>query len=259
VAYSRAHLTQLSESYRKLRNTARFLLGNLADFEPARDTVNDLTDLLDQYLYGRTGEFLTRVRAAFDAYEFHVVFRGLVDFCTIDLSSLYCDVRKDRLYCDRKDGRERRATQTVLYAALRAITTAMAPILCFTADEIWAHMPRRSDDPDSVHLALLPPGWATEPGIQERMAALLDLRAEVQLGLEPFRAQKKSSLDARVALAAPPADAAWLADLLIVSEVVPGAPGAPLAVTDAGGHRCERCWKWTPDAPICARCRAALS
>ncbi len=260
VTYSRGHLTQLGESYRKIRNTARFLLGNLADFDPAKDAVAP-SDLLDRYLTGRTHEFLTRVNRAYDAYEFHVVFRSLVDLCATDLSSLYLDVRKDRLYCDRAGSPERRAAQTVLHSALHAITTAMAPILCFTAEEIWSHMRRREGDPDSVHLALLPAGAAADDsegeGIRTKMEGYLQLRSEVQAALEPFRALKKSSLDAQVTVPDhADADPAWLADLFIVSSVTTG--GESLTVSEASGHKCERCWKWTSDTPLCARCSSVV-
>src|SRR5262249_39883963 len=134
-----------------IRNTARFLLGNLFDYSEGPEP----TDLLDRYLAARTDEFLQRVNEAFDNYEFHLVFKALLDFCTTDLSALYLDVRKDRLYCDGADSSQRRATQRVLASALRAITTSMAPILCFTAEEIWSHL---KSDLDSVHLALIPKG-----------------------------------------------------------------------------------------------------
>jgi isoleucyl-tRNA synthetase len=272
VAYSSAHLTQLGESYRKLRNTMRFLLGNLNDFDPTRDTVagDQLTDLLDRYIYGRANQLEARVHQAYEAYEFHVVLRALVDFCSVELSSLYCDVRKDRLYCDAARSPERRATQTALYRALRVVTTALAPICCFTAEELWSHMPKLGAyDPDSVHLVLF--GTGGEPAaadVEETMARLLELRARVQRELEPFRAQKKSSLDAHVTVSVNAADAqligtlpqGWLADLLIVSQTTVKLGEPAITVADAGGHRCDRCWKWTAAAPpVCDRCRAALA
>jgi isoleucyl-tRNA synthetase len=270
VAYSRNHLTQLGEAYRKIRNTARFLLGNLADFDPATDAVpvEKLTDPLDRYMAGVVGELLERGRRAYADYELHVVLRALTDFCAVDLSALYCDVRKDRLYCDAATSPARRATQTVLDLALRALVTLAAPILCFTAEEIWGHMKHHPGDPSSVHLALLPAGWAADAANKGDMATFLDVRSRVQKELEPFRAQKKASLDAAVTITAPPELAArlralpdgWLADLCIVSSVTI-ADGAALAVgvADAAGHKCERCWKWTPAQPICTRCQAAVA
>jgi isoleucyl-tRNA synthetase len=270
IAYSKAHLTQLGESYRKLRNTMRFLLGNLAGFDPNRDTVAAaaLTDLLDRYVHGRAEELEARVRKAYDEYELHVVLRALVDFCAGELSSLYLDVRKDRLYCDPPASPERRAAQTVLYRALRVVTTALAPICCFTAEEAWQHMPKLgAHDPDSVHLALLGAGGPSDGDADAAMARLLELRTRVQKELEPFRAQKKSSLDAHVTVTVSGPDAAligqlpggWLADFLIVSQTTVKLGEPAVTVADASGHRCERCWKWQDKQPICDRCRAALA
>jgi isoleucyl-tRNA synthetase len=264
VAYSRAHLTQLGESYRKIRNTARFLLGNLHGFDPSASPP-PLTDLLDRYLDERIAEFEARVFEAYDRYEFHIVFKLIQELCINELSALYLDVRKDRLYCDPKHAPERRAAQAVMYRALRALVTAMAPIFCFTAEEIWQHMPRRAEDAKSVHLQLLPRG-ATSTVLADEVAPFLELRTRVQKELEAFRAQKKSSLDAHVTLSVTRDEATrigslpqgWLADLFIVSQVTVKLGDPQIAVSDAVGHRCERCWKWTPDAPLDARCRAAL-
>jgi len=271
IMYSRAHLTQLGESYRKLRNTMRFLLGNLFDFDPTKDLVKEeLADPLDRYLYNRADDLESRIKRAYEEFELHIVLRLLVDFCTIDLSSLYLDVRKDRLYCDPKTSPERRATQTVLYRCLRVVTTALAPICCFTAEEVWSYMPKLGPyDPPSVHLVLLGAGKPQAEAEIAEMGQLLELRARVQKELEPFRAQKKSSLDAHVTLTVTAElaqligqlPAGWLADLLIVSQttVKLGSDGA-IAVADATGNRCERCWKWTPEPPpLCARCKAAVA
>jgi isoleucyl-tRNA synthetase len=273
IQYSRAHLTQLGESYRKLRNTMRFLLGNLSDFDPTRDTVpsDKLEDLLDRYVYGQANALEARLRKAYDDYEFHVVLRALVDFCAVELSSLYCDVRKDQLYCDAKDSPKRRATQTVLYRALRVVTLGLAPICCFTAEEVWQHMPKvGAYDPDSVHLALLGDGGQNAPvsdqDADEKMARLLALRADVQKALEPFRAQKKASLDAHVTVTVSAADAAmigqlpkgFVAELLIVSQVTVKLGEPSVVVEQASGHKCERCWRWTEFSPVCDRCQEAL-
>jgi isoleucyl-tRNA synthetase len=265
VAYSRAHLTQLGEAYRKIRNTARFLLGNLHGFDPNAKPV-EASDPLDRYVAERVADFSFLVCKAYDAYEFHVVFKLIQELCINVLSSLYLDVRKDRLYCDAKGSPERIATQTVLSSALRALAAAMAPIMCFTAEEIWQHMPKRADDPWSVHLTLLPKGSGANPTLQPAMEFFLGLRERVQKEMEPFRAQKKSSLDAHVTLAVTADEAklistlpqGWLADLFIVSQVTVklGEPG--ITVADATGHRCERCWKWQDKAPLCARCEAAV-
>ncbi len=256
VAYSRGHLTQLGESYRKIRNTARFLLGNLKDFDP--DAPRDgKPDLLDAHQAERTSELLRLGNEAYANYEFHVVLRLVLEFCTVDLSALYCDVRKDRLYCDGKNTAERRATQGVLYDALRAMITLLAPICCFTAEELWSHMPRKKSDPSSVHLALLESPAKIEAHTAA-MPSLLAMRSLVQKELEPFRAQKKSSLDAEVTVTTEDAalldvDPIFLADLFIVSKITVKKGAEHVAIAEASGHKCERCWKWTPDEPICAR------
>jgi isoleucyl-tRNA synthetase len=178
------------------------------------------------------------------------------------VSALYCDVRKDRLYCDATSSTERRATQTVLYEALEAMTTAMAPILCFTGEEVWKYMKRPAGTPESVHLARLPAGWAADGKNSTDMAALLELRQKVQAALEPFRAQKKASLEAHVHIpsahvpqGAPSPE--WLADLFIVSKVTVEAAGTDITVEQAAGQKCERCWKWQAN-PLCARCNEAV-
>ena len=268
VAYSRAHLTQLGEAYRKVRNTIRFLLGNLAGFDPAAPLAGPPADPLEVEMLRRADELAAQLRAAYEATELHVVLRAIVDFCTTDLSARYCDIRKDRLYCDGKTDPARVYTQAVLYRCLRVLTTGMAPLLCFTAEEVWDHLPRLPGDPSSVHLALLerPTGTSAAPGTLWEM--LWTLRQDVQKALEPFRAQKKSSLDAAVTIhlgpgaegiaALPPA---WLADFLIVSSATAraGAAATTIEVTDASGHACARCWKWTAAAPLCDRCSAVIA
>jgi isoleucyl-tRNA synthetase len=260
IAYSRAHLTQLGETYRKIRNTARFLLGNLKGFDPAKHGSATSQDPLDRYMAEKVARFTRATKKAYDAYEFHVVMRATSDLCTVDLSALYCDVRKDRLYCDAEDAPERRATQRILYDALRAIAIALAPVACFTAEEIWQHMPRKPGDPESVHLALFQELDGPAGDAVTELQPALDLRARVSKELEAFRAQKKSSLDAKIAI--PPGDApglseSFLADLFIVSTVIRANVEKPEVLT-AEGHKCARCWKWQALSPLCARCQAAI-
>jgi len=156
-----------------------------------------------------------------------------------------------------------------MYRCLRVVTAALAPICCFTAEEIWSHMPKLANDPDSVHLVLLGDGARQPEEEAARMAQFLELRARVQKELEPFRAQKKSSLDAHVTLTVPSQLAewigrlpkGWLADFLIVSQTTVKLGSEPaVTVAEATGNRCERCWKWTADAPpLDARCQAAVA
>jgi len=202
-----------------------------------------------------------------------VAFRTLLDYVTVDLSAFYLDVIKDRLYCDAADGASRRSAQTVVYLVGRALAMLAAPMLCFTAEDVWRHLPRRPGDPDSVHLALLPEGAPLDEAgpLAARWTRLLGWRARAQKALEAFRAEKHHPLDARVVITPPAAERAFLAehlpalpDLFVVSQVALDAADAPgaepvLAVLQAAGRRCERCWKYTEAAgELCARCAAVV-
>jgi isoleucyl-tRNA synthetase len=279
IAYSRSHLNQLGESYRKLRNTARFLLGNLSGFDPpahgaAPRVATDGPLALERYLTARLVETHYQVSRAYRDCEFHLVVKTLVDLCITDLSALFLDVRKDRLYCDPADSPARRETQAVLFRAARTLAKLLAPIACFTAEEIWSHLPKLPGDPASVHASLWvdPPRLDDQDEVMAKWQLLLALRQAVQAALEPFRAAKHASLDAHVRLrlpdgperaAAEKLGAERLADLFIVSEVTlePGNPGGGVEVSieEARGYRCERCWKYTADAPLCRRCAAAVA
>jgi isoleucyl-tRNA synthetase len=281
VAYSRGHLDQLGDAYRKVRNTVRFLLGNLAGFDPQVDydptlaAWNDDPALwYDQHMWVRVDELARRIRQAYEQTELHTALRAIVDFCTTDLSAEYCDIRKDRLYCDGMPGQRNRlriATQTVLYRCLRVLAKGMAPILCFTAEEIWSHLPRLAADPSSVHLTELEPALPGMPNARDALlfGTLREVRPAVQKQLEAFRAQKQKSLDAKLTIKH--ADAAWseklkdypaalLADYFIVSAVeLLEADGAEIIVSKADGTACPRCWKWTPRSPLCDRCEAVVA
>jgi isoleucyl-tRNA synthetase len=263
----------LAEWYRKLRTVARFLLGNLKGFDPNANDRSLVTLAVDRYMLARLDDFVTRARKAYEAYELHVVHRLLVDFVTVDISALYSDVTKDRLYSDAIDSPTRRAAQVVMYECLRAIATLSAPILCFTAEDIWRYMPKRKDDPQSVHLAQFPPARSADEAIQAELGVLLLWRDMVNKEMEKFRAAKNKSVDARVNLF--PAAAAEsavlrkydaeLADLFIVSAVVTkDSPDESRVTVEAhAGPRCERCWKHydhlaTEPPDVCVRCAAAL-
>ncbi|HEY1554203.1 MAG TPA: isoleucine--tRNA ligase [Kofleriaceae bacterium] len=288
MTYSQTILDGLSEWYRKLRNTARFLLGNLKGFEPDRHDRSIITLGVDEYLLARLDQLVTRARAAYDAYELHVVHRLLVDFVTVELSALYADVTKDRMYCDASESQARRAAQLVMYECVRAIATLAAPILCFTAEDIWHHLPKRAGDPDSVHLARFPAPSRPEDVTPDRgrqhvrgsgpdfwilgeFSTVLQWRERVTKALEPFRAEKRRSVDARVTLRASN-DAErttllrftdQLADLFIVSSVTLETGDDTVEVTPHPGPRCERCWKHfdrlaADPSDVCERCANAL-
>jgi isoleucyl-tRNA synthetase len=270
VAYSQTILDGLGEWYRKLRNTARFLLGNFKGFDPDRDTRALVKLGVDRYMLSKVDDFVAKARAAYDAYEFHTVHRLLVELVTVDVSAFYGDVTKDRLYSDAIDSADRKAAQVVLYEALRAIVTLAAPVMCFTAEDIWAHMPRKQEDPESVHLATFPTAGAIDDKLVADFAVITSWRDRVTKALEPFRAQKNKSVDAQVTLKALPAEravlekyAAELADIFIVSNVAVAEGDGTVDVVAHTGPKCERCWKHfaklaTTPEDVCERCARAL-
>lgn len=276
IPYSQTILDGLSEWYRKLRNTARFLLGNLKGFDPdasTRTLVLQSGLAVDRYLLARLDEVVAKARKAYEAYELHVVHRLLVEFVTVELSALYGDVTKDRLYSNALASAQRTAAQVVMYEALRAITTLAAPILSFTAEDIWKYMPKRAGDPDSVHLALFPEVRSDDNAqLVADFAVLLAWREKATKALEPFRASKKKSVDAKLVLRPTSAERAVLEryvteldDLFIVSGVEIGADGdGSVEVSEHTGPRCERCWKHYAQLAadpndVCERCATALA
>jgi isoleucyl-tRNA synthetase len=196
-------LNRLVEAYRRLRNTARFLISNLHDFEPEKDSL-DLEDLdeLDLWILHRTQSVLSRCREAYDKYEFHVVYHSLNNFCSVDLSALYLDIVKDRLYCEGTASKERRAAQTTLYRILSVLVRLMAPILSFTAEEIWRYMPDKKRLPASVFLSSIPSADAKLENQQlaDKWDRIFKERGEVLKALEAARSVGiiGHSLDAEV-------------------------------------------------------------
>jgi len=275
VPFSEQILDQAADSYRKLRNTWRFLLGNVHDFDPGRDTVPyQRLPELDRWALLRLAALDRRVRQAYSDYDFQEALRAQIDFHSIEMSALYLDVSKDRLYCEGRTSHARRSAQTVIERVLRVTTKLAAPILAFTAEEVWQALPRRAGDPDSVHLTLLGDDLPSEDaGLDTQMQRCLAARQAVLVALEPFRAQKHSSLDAHATLLCPAAELdffasrrAALTELCIVSRLDIEAGGTVLAarVEPASGQRCARCWKWSAPGPsaahadLCARCAAVL-
>jgi isoleucyl-tRNA synthetase len=265
----------LAEAYRRIRNTVRFLLSNLYDFDSARDAVPYAAlPELERWALHRTQALAARARAAYETYEFHVIYHALNNFCAVDLSSLYLDVRKDRLYCERADGRERRATQTVLHAICDALLRVMAPVLSFTAEEAWGHLPGTAKA-ESVFLAGLPacPAEWTDVTLAARYDRLLELRSEVTKALEEARkgGVVKQANEARVTIEAPDdvlalaRGAEELRTLFLAGEVVLAAgPAVRVGIDRASGGKCERCWYvrplgTRPEHPtICARCAGVV-
>ena len=270
-------MKRVSDNYRNLRNTFRFLLGNLHDFTPATDAINDLTALepLDQYILARLAIVNDKIRKAYDDFEFHRAYQALNEFCNSELSALYLDVLKDRLYTFAPNHPARRSAQTALWHIAEALTRLVAPILTFTAEEVWQHLPALANREPSVHIALFP-ALSTITSDEKIWQQLLDLRIEVLKQLEEARVAKLigKGLDAKVIIAAPADLLALLhshepalKELFNVSQVTL-APGEVLSVkaVSAEGTKCERCWNFTTDvgsAPrwptVCLRCAEALA
>ncbi len=268
-------LGQLGEIYRKIRNTARILLANLGDFDPDKDMlpVSELEDI-DKWIIAGANELAARSIKNYDEYDFHGVFHDLANFCTVDLSKLYIDITKDRSYVEAPTSKTRRAVQTAMYTVLSMITRILAPLLTFTADEIWRAMPHvASEDARSVLLNDIPTydESLTFPEIKAHWDHLFELRDDVMKELETARANKLigKSLEAQLHIAASGEQYAvldsfrdQLAAIFIVSAVSleSGEGDMKVTVEPASGEKCDRCWMFTEDGEttedghLCARC-----
>ena len=271
---------QLSEAYRKMRNTARFMLGNIGDFNPATDMVaEDQLFEIDRWALKSCNGLTANVRAAYDNYDFSRAYHAIYNFCVIDMSNFYMDVIKDRLYC--ADEHARRCAQTALYRILVDFTKLVAPILCFTAQEIWSYIPKLEGMQEYVCWARMPEAKSDEDAaFDAKWAKIIAVRDDVKKVLEQARADKTigSSLEAAVTLYcsdemydflnAIPMDE--LADLMIVSHVdlVKGEGGVKglteglgMSVAHAAGNKCLRCWKFDTavgEDGLCPRCAKVL-
>ena len=271
---------QLSQNYLKFRNTCKFCLDNLVNFDP-----NDLVkpeDMLplDKWAVTRLNNLIGKVFGWYDNYEFHSVSHAINDFCVVDLSSFYFDILKDRLYCDEADGPERRSAQTALYLILDALTRMFAPILAFTCDEVWLAMPHRAeDDGRNVLFSEMVQPYTEYALSEEEMAKwgrIAALRSAVNGALEQARADKVigKSLEAAVDLTVPEEDAFLaemdadeVADLFIVSQVrLTVGDQVKVAVEAAQGAKCGRCWKVLHSVKavgeheaLCPRCAAVMA
>jgi isoleucyl-tRNA synthetase len=275
VRLSDTILERLIEAYRKLRNTLRYALGNLSDFDPSRDAVpvEQMLDI-DRWILARTETLIRRCRASYNDLEFHKVYRAIYDFATTDLSSLYFDVLKDRLYTAGTRSIARRSGQTALYRIHYALVRLMAPFLAFTSEEAWSFTAKPAGAPDSVHLALLPEPEEAASGLGAAKLSdwdeLVALREPVLKALEEARQAKQigTSLEARVRMGATELLKRYEKDLpalFIVSQVVLDESSAAIKVERASGEKCERCWKYSvrvgedPEFPtVCEYCSEAL-
>ncbi|MDA0836617.1 MAG: isoleucine--tRNA ligase [Planctomycetota bacterium] len=268
-----------SEPYRKIRNTFRFLLGNLSGFNPATDAVNvraeEHRNSLDRWALAALDQMIRGVRAAYGRYEYHTVYRRILDFCTIQLSGWYLNANKDRMYCDAADSVRRRRCQTVMYEVVEALAKLLGPILVHTSEEIWESIPNRRDQAESIHLALMPE--VSDRASAEDLAVLADwkpvlhiLEPYAQTQLEEAKAKRdlKNPLDAEVVFKLGTNSADWedrlerlgedIEDLLAVGfhriekvDAETGEDGLPVEIeivdTREKYQRCERSWKRRPD------------
>ncbi len=292
VKMSERVMTQLSEAYRKIRNTIRFALGNLNDFDPSRHVVaNEQMEDLDRWMLERTADLVKKCREWYTAYEFHRVYHAIHDFCVVDLSAFYYDVLKDRLYTKAAKNKSRRSGQTAVWKITSALVRLLTPTLVFTSEEVWRFLPHTAGEAGSVHIALFPEEAELRTGLLPEKAntweLLAKVRGEVLKALEVARNEKKlinSGLEAKVVLNADLEMKAKLKQylpqlpgLFIVSQVEllsagsgefrsEAVPGLEVSVLRADGKKCDRCWNYSVHVgensrypTVCERCSQAIA
>ncbi len=278
IRVSRNIIDNLSESYRKIRNTFRFALSNLYDFNPDKDMVRleNMTGL-DKFYFEKYLAIAERIKSAYEKYNFHIVVQNLVNFASIDLSSQYHDIIKDRLYVNRADSRERRSTQSCIYRIIKGLLTLSSPILSFTADEAWQYLPKSSKDPVSVHLSTLGEyGFHFEKtGIFED---ILSIRSAVSKKLEILRKENVIglSLDSHVSIKIPArlfeqlnCMKDELKEILMISEIElvkseekekdTVEESIEISAKKHDGEKCPRCWRYFyKSQELCPRCSSII-
>lgn len=288
IRISKDILKQLTEAYRKIRNTARFILGCIGDFDPDKDAVSlDQLEPIDKWALNRLDELNNKCKDAFDKFEYHIIFHAIHNFCVVDMSNFYLDVLKDRLYVEKADSETRRAAQTTIYKVLDTLTLLLAPIISFTANEIWQFMPHdASRNAENVILNDYPSltGVKVDNGFAAKWEKLHNLRDDVKKAIENARNQKiiGASLDSEVELFANgetldflKENESVLPEILIVSSVkitdgdggdFHGDMSVGVTVRKAGGEKCERCWSYSDTVgsnaehpTLCARCAKIIS
>jgi isoleucyl-tRNA synthetase len=273
-------LARVVESYRKIRNTLRYLVSNLYDFDPTRDRMPlDQMEEVDRYMLARYGEVARRILKAYDEYDYPTIFQTLNTFMSVDLSAVYSDISKDRLYTFAAGSRERRSAQTAMYVMTDGFARLVAPLLPVTAEQLWTYMPKTAGHEESVHLALFPPAEAVDALIDRNLLNtwehLLRLRTTVNASLEMLRKSKEigTSLEAQAHITASGDDLRLLERyrkqlpmLFIVSDVSVAPGEAAVKAERASGVKCERCWRYVSkmstdpaQAGICDRCQEALA
>ena len=287
VRCSKEIFKQIAQNYLKFRNTARYCLGNLNEFDPNNLVPADQLEELDRWALTKLDALVKECRKAYNGYEFHLVSHAINDFCVVELSSFYLDILKDRLYCEEKNGLRRRSAQSALFLILDAMAKMFAPILAFTCDEIWQSMPHRdSDDSRNVLLNQMPEDfsvYALDEAAMAKWDTVMKLRQDVNGILEKARADKRigKALEAHVTLKTNDAElkaaceGVNLAEVCIVSacdwnepeegaEVGQGVnfPALTIGVSEAKGTKCPRCWMHSTSANaegLCPRCAAVIA
>jgi isoleucyl-tRNA synthetase len=282
MAASENLMQRCADIYRKLRNTFRFLLGNLAGFTPETDQIKDPTKLLplDRYMLARTRELTEKILAWYAAFEFHRIYHAVNEFAIVDLSSFYLDVLKDRMYTFAPTSCERRSAQTVLWQITETLTRLVAPILSFTADEVWNHLPAVEGREASVHLAQFPKPeeiFSEDPTkLLVTWKRLLAIRDEVLGAIEIERKQGNigKGLEAHIQIQVMSTEKLFLdqfsketlEEILNVSEVEVIEGRRAVLASRASGTKCNRCWRYTNDTSnygiwqnVCTRCQDALT
>ena len=296
VVGSEALMLRVAENYRKIRNTFRYILGNLYDFDPQRDAVRfEEMEELDQYMLRQTGAFSSDVRSAYEEFAFHKIYHRVNHFCIVDLSAFYFDVLKDRLYISAPKSQARRSAQTAVWRIGEALVRLLAPIMSFTCEEIWPYLPKLTERAESVHVAQFPApaeilgdaaipasGSKSDTGSKsdEEWTSLRGVRDDVLKKLEEARNNKLigTGLEAQVAITASDPlysllqrHADQLRYLFIISSVTltqgsgNGTGGVHVEVKKAEGAKCERCWNYSTHVgedknypTVCERCSAVL-
>lgn len=284
VNISRDILKQITEVYRKIRNTARYILGNTSDFNPNTDMVKyEELEEIDKYALLKLNDLVKKCTESYDRYDFHEAYQAINVFCVTDMSSLYLDIIKDRLYCSKTDAKERRAAQTTMYIILNALVKILAPLTCFTAEEIWKYMPKTEDmNVESVMLTDYPTvnDQYENSELREKWEKIVQIKEIVSKKLEEARAQKEigNSLDAKVVLYAEGNLYDFIKDNLKLLQSVFIVSGLEVEenqrsneeklgvkIEQAEGAKCERCWMYSTavgedkDNPtICHRCSEVL-
>lgn len=270
-------LKQLSEAYRKIRNTARFILGNISDFNPDSDMVgySDMAEI-DKWALNSLNKLVDKVITAYENYEFHMIYHNIHNFCVVDMSNVYLDIIKDRLYTSKAGSPERRSAQSAMYIVLDALVKLIAPFLCYTSEEIFSYMPHKSSDESfSVVMNDMPKvcDEYNNAAIEEKWSKILDIREKVLKALEDERANKRigKSLEAQVNITASEdyeflkSIEGELSEIFIVSGVTVTEGEDGISISPAEGVKCERCWTVSrsvgtnPNHPtICAKCACNL-